>query len=135
MKNFTNKRYYSVVVSTSPRAMSPIPFFEKQVGDVISVTAVATRKKDEKVIIYVSTGKMQDGGIYGLGTIVSDRYSDSNTSKKLIDIQLDYVCTEENPLLTYDEICPSILGQVVRPQYIRHEIPTVEKLFADKGLI
>ena len=138
MKTYPIKQFYSIVVSTSPRARRNIPFFEMNAGDTENFTGVAKMKQGDKVIIYVSTGKEKTGGIYGLGTVLSDAHDGINPAtektEKRVDIRFDYICPEDAPLLTYEEVCPSILGQVVRPQYIRHEISRVEKLFMDKGL-
>lgn len=138
MGTYSMKQFYSIVTSTSPRAKHSIPFFEKKVGDTENFTGVVKMKQGDKVVIYVSTGKEKTGGIYGLGTVLSDAYDGVNpvTEKmeKRVDIRIDYICPENAPLLTHEEVRPSILGQTVRPQYIRHSIDRVEKLFTDNGV-
>lgn len=138
MTTYPIKQFYSIVASTSSRAKRSIPYFEMKVGDVENFTGMAKMKQGDKAIIYVSTGKAQTGGIYGLGTIMTDAYDGVNPAtekkEKRVDVRFDYICPEDSPLLTHQEVCPSIIGQVVRPQYIRHDIDRVEKLFTDKGL-
>ena len=50
MTTYPIKQFYSIVVSTSPRAKRNIPFFEMNVGDTENFTGVATMKKENRDI-------------------------------------------------------------------------------------
>ena len=45
MTTYPIKQFYSIVVSTSPRAKRNIPFFEMNVGDTENFTGVAKMKQ------------------------------------------------------------------------------------------